>query len=264
MRIDFHSYLKNNMCTCYERVALKVLRLIEANYLGEKHYVEEDSKAIKEVAKTTGKAIDGAREFGKFIARYIEGSLDQGLGIFEDKLKYMRWERQVRLMQRAQQFLEERGLEGPTRAIPLSFAIPLFQAASIEEDDFLQDRWAALLVNAADASCDVHIRRSYISILNDLTPLDALILDKIYYASNLNGKDGFFTGHLPEEVTVDKPGDDFQPPLDIRLSLANLIRLGCLTSGGGFMGPPPGVDFSYVTLTAMGRAFVEACSIPRE
>ena len=50
--------------------------------------MEEESKAIQEIAKTGGKAIDAVIEFGGFTARCIAGSLEQGLGIFEDRLKY--------------------------------------------------------------------------------------------------------------------------------------------------------------------------------
>jgi hypothetical protein len=226
--------------------------------------MKEESKAIQEVARTTGKGIDAAREVGGFIAPFIKGSLEQGLGIFEDKLKYMRWERQIRLMERAQNFLNERGMKGPTRAIPMNFAIPLLQAASMEEDNYLQDRWAALLVNAADASSEVQIRRSYISILEDLSPLDALILDKVYHASTRAGKIDVFTGHLPDEALADDPKDNFKPSPEIQISLLNLHRLGCLTSGGGFFGPPSGVDVSRVHITALGKAFVEACNTTRE
>ena len=67
--------------------------------------VSETAKAVQEVAKATGKAIDAGQKFGGFISRYVAGSIEQGMGIFEDKLKYMRWERQVRLMQRAEQLL---------------------------------------------------------------------------------------------------------------------------------------------------------------
>jgi hypothetical protein len=53
--------------------------------------VEEESKAIQEAAKATSKVIDAAREAGGFIAKFIAGPLEQGIGIFEDRLKYMRW-----------------------------------------------------------------------------------------------------------------------------------------------------------------------------
>jgi hypothetical protein len=106
----------------------------------------DESKAIEEVAKTTGKAIDAGRELGGFLSKYVGGSIEQAMGIVEDKLKYLRWERQIRLTERANAFLTERGLPQPSRNVPLQIAIPLIQGASLEEDDWLQDKWAALLV----------------------------------------------------------------------------------------------------------------------
>ena len=60
--------------------------------------VIETAKAAQEVAKTTGKGIDAGLELGGFFARFTGGPLEQASGIVEDKLRYMRWERQVRLM----------------------------------------------------------------------------------------------------------------------------------------------------------------------
>ncbi|BBE51820.1 hypothetical protein OYT1_ch2304 [Ferriphaselus amnicola] len=104
--------------------------------------VSETAKAVQEVAKTTGKAIDAGQQFGEFISRYIAGSIEQGFGIVEDKLKYMRWENQVKLMHRAAKLSEQIGLTRPNRAIPLKLAVPLFEAASLEDDERLQDLWA--------------------------------------------------------------------------------------------------------------------------
>src|SRR3972149_10968830 len=106
--------------------------------------MNEESKTIEEVAKASGKAIDAARELGRFLLKYVGGSLEQAMGIVEDKLKYLRWERQKRLQERANQFLAERGLSRPRRNVPLQVIIPLIQGGSLEEDDSLQDRWAAL------------------------------------------------------------------------------------------------------------------------
>ena len=142
--------------------------------------MKEEAKAVEEVAKTIGNAIDAAREAGGFLARYINGSLEQGIGIFEDKLKYMRWERQVRLMQKADEFLQARGLTQPARSVPIKIAIPIMQGGSLEEDDYLQDYYARLLANAADTNSETEVRRAFISILEDLAPNDAKALKKIY------------------------------------------------------------------------------------
>lgn len=87
----------------------------------------EGAKAAGELAKASGKAIDAAREAGGFVARHIEGPLEQVMGLIEDRLRFVRWER---LMQRAVALLEESAAQGTIRPVPLSFAIPLLEAGS--------------------------------------------------------------------------------------------------------------------------------------
>jgi hypothetical protein len=165
--------------------------------------MEEEAKAVQEVAKTIGTAIDAARETGGFIARFVSGPLEQGIGIFEDRLRYMRWERQIRLMQRAQDFLRLAGLPVPTRPVPLKLLIPIMQGASLEENDDLQDRWVALLVNAGNAGFRSEVRRSYVAILEQLTPLDAHILDVLYSLPfEKSQHDGIATAELPLQARI--------------------------------------------------------------
>ncbi len=222
----------------------------------------ETSKATQEVAKTAGKAIEASEKFGGFIAKYISGSLEQGMGIFEDKLKYMRWERQVRLIDKADEVMKSRGLDKPSRPIPLKLAIPLFEAASLEDDDYLQDLWTNLLVNVSEADSKIELQRSYIDILERLTPLEAHILEKLYSLSYEEAQHaGIITSNLPSEVTIfnEKEDKDLpEPNPEVKLALANLIRLGCLlpkkTWGGGEI-------FTYINPTFLGMKFVEACTI---
>ncbi|HHT9113732.1 MAG: DUF4393 domain-containing protein [Planctomycetes bacterium] len=220
--------------------------------------MEEESRAIREVAKTAGKGIDAVREFGSFISQFIKGPIEQGMGIFEDKLKYMRWERQIRLMQRVNELLNERNLREPSRAVPMKIAIPLFQSGSLEEDDLLQDIWAKLLVNAADANFGKEIMRSYITILENITSFEAVILEKIYLVSEQTSIRGIGTAFLPERVELNVPQHgQIVPDYKVQLALSNLIRLGCITPTTS-MG---GEILSSVYQTALGRAFVEACSL---
>lgn len=227
--------------------------------------MNEEAKAVGEIAKTTGKAIDAAKAAGGFIAKYIGGALEQGMGIFEDKLRYLRWERQHRLMLRADEFLKRSGLEEPSRAVPLKLALPILQGATLEENDEIQDRWAALLVNAANASFSGEVRRAYASMLEQLTSLDVRILDVIYSLPFFDGMEyGVTTNALPDSAQL-MTGSDAQsagrPPEEVEVSLANLTRLGCirpsLTYGGGEI-------FSRVVPTFAGREFVRACRIPPE
>jgi hypothetical protein len=225
--------------------------------------MDEEAKAIGEIAKTAGKAIDAGKATGSFIAKYIGGSLEQGMGIFEDKLKYLRWERQHRLMLRADEFLKRLDLQEPSRAIPLKLALPILQGATLEDDDDLQDRWAALLVNVANASFVGEIRRAHVSMLEQLTSLDVRILDVIYSLPFFESMEhGVTTNALPnsaELMTASYAHIAGRPPEAIEVSLANLARLGCirpsLTDGGGEI-------YSRVVPTFAGREFVNACRIP--
>ncbi|SDP94207.1 protein of unknown function [Rhodoferax sp. OV413] len=222
--------------------------------------MEEESKAIQEVAKATGKGIDAVREAGGFIARYVAGPLEEGVGILSDRLKYVRWERQVRLMQRADQFLREAGLEAPSRAVPLKIAIPLLQAATIEDDDSLQDLFAALLVNAANAASGVEVHRSFIEILSQITPLEARILNVIYSLPFDEARHaGIITDALPDSVRIlaEKEDATQQPSDEIALALGNLVRVGCVKVPGTWGG---GETFSSVNPTLLGREFVRACT----
>ena len=217
----------------------------------------DESKAVGEVAKTSGKAIDAGRELGSFISKYVGGPLDEAMGIVEDKLKYLRWERQIRLMERANDFLAERGLKQPSRNVPMQIAIPIMQGGSLEEDDALQDRWAALLVNAADESSDSEVRRAFISILEDLSPLDAIVLEKIYdFSAVSQEKNEVWTTSLPDYALGTRPdAEDLRPSSSVELSLGNLARLGLITSAMSWGGM---AILSCVHRTVLGQEFLRA------
>lgn len=172
--------------------------------------------------------------------------------LWEDRLKYTRWERQVRMYEEAQLPLDS---VPRAKAVPLNLAIPLLQGGSLEEDDSLQDRCIRLLVNAADASAPFEVRLAFASILENLSPLDAEALDMVYSVAH-GGLEMIVTGDLPTSVAV-TDGDTaplVDPPLEVQESLSNLDRLGCVALNG--IG---GEAFPFLTQTAIGTAFVRAC-----
>ena len=224
--------------------------------------VTETAKAAQEVAKTTGKGIDAGRELGGFVARFIGGPFEQASGIVEDKLTYKRWERQVRLMQRAEEFLDQQGLKAPTRSVPMKVAIPIFEAASMEEDDELQDIWARLLVNAADADSGADVTRALVTIIQDFGPLEARLLQAIDDApAAIYPSDAILTTLLPHAYLDE--GDDSDdlaalPPEPVQVALWHLMRLGCIDSGGTWDSL---VGIERVKITALGRALVRVCTL---
>ena len=64
------------------------------------------------------------------------------------------------------------------QAVSPRLFLPILDRASIEDDEDLHSRWAALLANAGTSPNSVH--PSFIEILRQLTPDDAHLLDKLY------------------------------------------------------------------------------------
>jgi len=230
----------------------------------------EASKATQEVAKTTAKALGAAEKFGGYISKYINGSFEQITGIFEDKLKYIRWERQERLFMKAQEFLNKEGIEAPNKPIPLKYAVPLLQAASLEENDQLQDLWAKLLVNFSIVSSSIEASRTYIDILERISPLEAEIINAVYiHPYKVIHHKGVGTQKLPStsDALPEKMDEaarkavEIEPSSEIKLALANLDRLGVLSvrrsMGGGQL-------FGSINPTLLGKSFYNACTLPSE
>lgn len=231
----------------------------------ETEAIKEAAKATQEVAKTASKAIDAGREMGGFVSRFISGSLEQAVGIVEDKLRYIRWERQQRLIRRAEEYMREQGLSAPNKPMPLKNAVPLLEYATIEENDSLQDMWARLLVNGTNESTGVNIERSFIEILAQLSPLEAQILQVIYALPfEATQHAGIVTENLPfsAKIAEEKPEKEYkEPSKEVKLALANLARIGCLkfplTWGGGEI-------FTQLNPTLIGKEFVAACAVKQK
>lgn len=222
---------------------------------------QEIGKAGQEIGKATGKSVDAARAAGGFFGRYLAAPLEEASGILTDRLRYARWERQVRLMQRACLFLEAQGCAEPTRRLPLSIGVPLIEAGSLEDDDELQDAWAQLLANGADATFEQGIRRTFVSILSDLTALDAKILTMLVHAPQqyVDEAGHIRTQKLPDSyLTPDQESKSQPPRKDVDVTIWNLSRLGCIELGSVW----EAMSTHFVRPTSLGRAFVAAVSRP--
>jgi hypothetical protein len=67
-------------------------------------------------------------------------------------------------------------IEGKTIPIPLRSAIPMLEAASLEEDVTLQDIWAQLIANSMDPTLSQKVHPGYIEIVKQICPDEAVIL----------------------------------------------------------------------------------------
>jgi hypothetical protein len=186
----------------------------------------------------------------------IAGPAAEELGLtLQDHVKVLRLERQLRLFKRVKEILEKNGRE-PER-VPLKLLQPIVENASVEEDDTLQDRWAALLANAAAGISSVH--PAFIEVLKQLSSLDVFVLDVLWQLKNHGNRRpdartlvnsievadgrrfGLHAAHLIDEL--EKVG-----------VFGNLIRLGVM-------------DFDYdeggarhYVITQFGHIFIYACN----
>ena len=177
-----------------------------------------------------------------------------------DHLKVVRFERRLRLRQRVEAAMRERGLGSLDRPIPLNTLIPLVETASSEQDDDLQDIWAKMLVNAGDVASPFEVRRAFVSMLSEMTAFDVRNLAAIHATdASTDAPTLIWTARLPDEALPTRPGGYEETKLrdDVEVSLGNLMRLGCIGFGGSFGGMPSPY---FVRLTALGRAFILACT----
>jgi Abortive infection alpha len=83
----------------------------------------------------------------------------------------------VQMMQRAKEMLTKAGIQ-PAIVAPKLF-LPLLENASLEEEQRLQECWAALLANAARPDIHIKLTPSYIEILKQLSPPEVRFLQSL-------------------------------------------------------------------------------------
>lgn len=139
------------------------------------------------------------------------------------------------------------------------------QAASLEEDDDLQDIWTTLLINAVNSDSGINLIPAYIDILKALNPLEAKILQRIYSVKLDDGlNDCIVTVNLPDNahqgfsLTNDASDPHKEITENVKLSLANLARLGCIGLETTWSGKQ---DYQKAYQNILGKKLIEACTL---
>ncbi len=227
--------------------------------------IGEVARATAEASKFGTKALDTTEKLASFVAKVFKEPIRDAVGIIGDKLKFMRWERQVRLADRVNEILSQRAVI-ETRAVPLKLALPILENASLEDNNELQDLWAKLLANSMDPNFKEEIRLAFLEIIKSLNPLDVRVLHSFYttLCKDKNVHWDRITDYtLTREQICALVSISIQ---DYEVSIYNLFRVQCLApaiiKGGVKMGPEPltiykGTD--SVVMTPLGKNFVEVC-----
>lgn len=179
----------------------------------------------KEIAETTNTSVENVHKLAAFLDSLFGNVISNSFGLLGDKLAYYRFEGAIKYHEAVDEKLRKRGVD--KRYVPVSFGLPIIEKAIVEESPILQDKWANLLANARDATYDKPLRRNFSTMLADLEPVDAKILDILVreYLEMPSDRDSllFIKDNLVKGYKL--------PAHVVENSVRNLMRLGLIKPG---------------------------------
>lgn len=190
-----------------------------------------------------------------------------------DKIRMFRGNRQIRFLEEFRKKCSAAEIE--PKAVKISLLCDIFERASLEDDDELQDLWANLLANAADSREQVLVKTAFPEILKQISKEEALYLLELLEVAQktemfvLNARSSEFIQNEPEH----------KPKLDA-ISYDNLKRLGLIELNtetipaaartltkeemeAGAKNYQPLTEEEYL-LSSLGFAFILACQAPKD
>lgn len=218
----------------------------------------------KEVAKAFGK--ETANQIFSFISDIIRPPAKELGGLFADQLKWFRLKNQMKILQKAKQYLDEQNIDA--QKVPIKTLSKLLEYCSWEEEESIQEKWSILLSNFAASTKNSKNNYPFVDMLNQISPLHAKYLDLIY-------DEPFFPARRMRRTWPSYQSTQrLASLLNISLHEGNitcdsLIRLNLIKPNYDFK--PEERDLSHsrieityesVTLTYIGNEFVKNCRIP--
>ena len=212
---------------------------------------ETDALTAIRLAKNAEKAAEG-------LLKTVLGPPADELGqLLKEKVSARRYQNLVKIAANAKEQLDSAGLS--PKEVPLAIIHPLLEIASLEEDESLQKRWAALLANVSLS--DSETLRCFADILKQLTSVEARFLDKAY-------DERFQSPRQPDRMAPPKK----YPVLENTLALlrtsmiANLERLGLITRQShdhtdftSSFGTVVTATSNRLYVSDLGMEFIQAC-----
>lgn len=194
-----------------------------------------------------------------FLEKIVNPASEELGKLLVDKVKFWRLRNQVTIILKAEDFLKQKGIK-PGK-IPLKTLAPLLDHISWEEDLDMQTKWASLLANAANPNYSNDIHSTYVEILNQLSTLEAKLLDSLFneYEKTPSGKKATLS-FSKEEIcqVINIPSEKFDIIID------NLFRLNLLQPPASYnvsIEKYPAVSRTHeeVQLTSLGCDFIRHC-----
>jgi abortive infection alpha-like protein len=200
----------------------------------------------------------------------LAGPTAEEIGLtFKDHVRVFRLKRQLRLFQRTKEMLQEAGIE--PKHVSLKILGPIVESASLEENDSLQDKWAALLATAASADEDEQVHPSFVEVLKQLSALDSQFLDCIFSKRHQKGPRGQGKVYDQEVIEAMFPELIEVKDRDVHRLHVSAIRKQFEVSGLhvnlerlGLVKIERIKEVFWYEITRFGKVFVGACESPKK
>jgi hypothetical protein len=161
---------------------------------------------------------DNREKAKDFLQLIMSPSVDES-GLLDD-IKLWKTNNQINVITKAQEIINDR--HANVRKVPLKVLSNLLEQASLEEDEGLQKRWAALIASTAVEGSSIN-NTLYSHILGQLSKEDAEVLDFIYKVSTEKAKD--LTGQ--DIVSIIVARDVLIKQEELKTKVKSYIRSQC-------------------------------------
>lgn len=129
-------------------------------------------------SETLNKGIDAARDAAKeFLGKLIMPSVEEVGLLIQDKVKMWRLNNQIKMLNKARTICEQNKIN--IRSISPKLIAPLLEGASLEEDENMQEKWAALLSNLIDSEQNIQ-NHVFPYMLSQLSSNEVSALDEFF------------------------------------------------------------------------------------
>jgi hypothetical protein len=197
------------------------------------------------------------KPFGDLIRRLCGPAFDQYGLAWADHVTVWRIGRLARLCEKVKANCEKAGIS-PQR-VKYSLLKNITEAASIEEDDDLQDLWGNLLSNAADPFGN-EILPAFTEILKQISKGEALFLNAVFIFMTNRGTEG---DNSPEVYINSVQYDNLRRLGLLSIEYERRIPTAATLDGHALSIALGETPEERVLLSDLGCAFVRACRAPK-
>lgn len=125
------------------------------------------------------KSIDAARDF---LSQLIGPAVNETGLLMKDKIVMWRFERQVKMLTKAREICLKNNIS--PKKVPLKLVVPLLEHASLEDDDFLLDKWSTLISNLVDSEQNI-TNHVFPHLLSQISKNEYLVVEELFLKNQM-------------------------------------------------------------------------------